>query len=707
MNIQESIDELLLTVQAMESTGSVSDEILKKLKAFLLNYFTLESHHHDLEKITGITEILTKIGVDRETAAAAILLTILKDNSSYQESVDELFDESLSVMISNVQKVFQYNYQSNQDHFAENFRRMLLATAEDIRVIFIILADRLLTMRLLKKIPQIDKISYAKETLDIFAPIANRLGMGKMKVELEDLGLKFSQSEIFYEIKDAIAQRKKVRDENIKKTLLKLTAQLKEASIKATISGRSKHFYSIYKKMIRQNKKIDHLYDLTAVRIIVHSVKKCYEVLGMIHASYKPIQGTFKDYIAMPKVNMYQSLHTSVIGLDNKPLEVQIRTQEMHDLAEFGIAAHWKYKESGSQKASSDDDKKFTWLRKLVDLKNDVAGSDEYLESVKLNLFTDEVFVFTPQGDVISLPVGATPIDFAYRVHTSVGNRCSGALVNNSIVSIDYRLKNGDIVEVLTNKQENPNLDWLKIVATHQAKSRIRQWYRKHHKEKYVDQGRSALETELTKSKVEQHLRDGKLLEIAKDMNFNGEDELFASIGYGEISIQKVTNKLQDHLPQKAKVKQFSTDSKSRNVSTLGDILHFIAKCCTPLPGEPIIGVITKGRGVSIHKEECPNLVQIPEERLLSIQWGDKKQNTHHISKLRIEAIDRLGVLKDILTRISDQNADVVYVNTKKDKRYAQIEIGIEIEDIHHLDAVLKSIKNMSDVHFVKRLINT
>lgn len=579
--------------------------------------------------------------------------------------------------------------------------------ADDIRIIFLKLADRLHNMRTLNYMRPEKQREIAQETLEIFAPLANRLGMGLIKAELEDLSLRYINPEKYFEIAQLVAQAKAERDNVVRAIIEKIDNSLKNLHIKATITGRAKSYYSIYSKMSRQQKSYQDLYDVTAVRVIVKTEKECYEVLGLIHSAFKPIPGRFKDYIAMPKNNMYRSLHTSVIGPRGKPLEVQIRTQEMHEEAEYGLAAHWKYKESGSSVKTSTEEEKFNWLRKLIEYQSDIKDAQEYVDSVKLDLFSDQVFAFTPKGDVIDLPAEATPLDFAYRIHTQVGHRCIGAIVNGRIVPLDTKLNNGDIVEILTGKKENPRLDWINIVASNQAKSRIKLWFKKNLREDHIVQGRNILEQEFTKAVVENYVREGKILEIAKALNYQSEDDLFAALGYGEISLTKITNRLKvsELAPKIRTVK--STDSKKpgKVIEGLEDMLHHISRCCSPVPGEPIIGVVTRSRGVSVHREDCKALKDVNPERLLQIGWNaNSNRQRAYITKIFIEVIDRMGVFKDVLGKISDNKTNITEAKIKKtNKNFAMIEVALEIFDIDHLNKVIAGINSVSDVVSVKR----
>ncbi len=650
--------------------------------------------------------ILADLQADTDTICAALLHDILEDTETTPEEIKSRFGENVLTLVNGVTKLSKFSFSSREERQAENFRKMFLAMADDIRIIFLKLADRLHNMRTLNYMKLEKQKEIAKETLEIFVPLANRLGMGLIKTELEDLSLRYINPEKYYEIAQLVAQAKIERDHTIQTIIEKIDSNLKGMHINAAITGRAKSYYSIFSKMQRKQMSYQDLYDITAVRIIVDNEKECYEVLGLIHSAFKPIPGRFKDYIAMPKNNMYRSLHTSVIGPRGKPLEVQIRTHEMHEIAEHGIAAHWKYKESSpGSKSSSKDAEKFVWLRKLIEIQQDTKDAKEYVDSVKLDLFSDEVFVFTPQGDVIDLPANAVPIDFAYRIHTEIGHKCIGALVNGRIVTLDTKLNNGDIVEILTGKHPKPRMDWINIVVTNQAKSRIRGWYKKNRRDENIIQAKTNLEHELTKNSFEEFLKDGKFLEIAKQMNYQTEDDLFAAIGYGEITIQKIVNKLKvEQLTPKIKIGKTPSAKSSKAIEGLEGMLHHFSKCCSPVPGEPIVGVVTRSRGVSVHREDCKSLLAVDAERIIPIGWNNANPNKTYVTKLYIETIDRIGIFKDILGKIADNRTNITQATIKRrSKDFSTIEVGLEVSDIDQLNKLINSISTVGDVISVKR----
>jgi RelA/SpoT family (p)ppGpp synthetase len=656
--------------------------------------------------------ILADLQSDKETLIAALLHDLLEDTDATEETISERYGEVVLNLVNGVTKLGKFSFSSREQRQAENFRKMFLAMADDVRVILLKLADRLHNMRTLNHMTSAKQKEIAQETLEIFSPLANRMGMGKLKFELDDLSLSYLHPDKYLEIAQFLSQSRRDREENVKNSIEKIKAFLKESSIEGAVHGRVKNHYSIYNK-INRGKTFEELYDISAVRILTRTEKECYEVLGIIHAAFKPIPGRFKDYIAMPKSNLYRSLHTTVIGPNGKPLEVQIRTFEMHHVAEYGIAAHWKYKEVGSKSASEEIDRKFAWLRKLVEFQQDVNDAKEYVDSVKLDLFRDEVFVFTPKGDVIDLPSGAVPIDFAYRIHTEVGHTCVGALVNSKMVTIDTLLRSGDIVEIITNKNSHPRLDWLNLVATNTAKSRIRSWFKKNRREEHIAQGKTLLDSELTKQKADEIIKSGKLEEIANQLNYHTIDDLFAAIGYGEINTLKITNRLKrDEKPVEELVSKprfaAGKDKKTlKQIEGLDNMLYRISKCCFPLPGENIVGVVTRSRGVSIHREDCKALSKVAPERIMNITWSEKSQlskaKSYPVSFV-IEVIDRIGVFKDILGKIADSNINVTYAGVKtRHDNTALVEISVEVPGKNHYDSLINSLYDISDVINVKR----
>lgn len=653
-----------------------------------------------------VARILANLKVDTHTLVAAYLHDILEDTDTKPETIENLFGTDVLNIVQGVTKLGKLQFKSKEERQAENFRRLFIAMANDIRVIFLKLADRLHNMRTLNFMEPAKQKKIAQETIDIFAPLANRLGIYKIKAELEDLSLKYLEPEKYYEIVQLVAQTKTAREETVNLLIDKISQDVKKSGIEAQITGRAKHYYSIYAKMKRQNITFDDLYDITAVRVIVNTVRECYEVLGLIHSQFKPIPGRFKDYIAMPKGNMYQSLHTSVIGPRSKPLEVQIRTWEMHQVAEYGIAAHWRYKEKGSQKADNAADMKFSWMHKLVEYEKEMKNAEDYVKSVKLDLFSDQVFAFTPNGDVLDLPKNATPVDFSYRIHSDVGHKTVGALVNGRIVPLNTKLNNGDIVEILTSKTPSPRLDWLTFVVTKQASQKIRQWFKKNNREEHVKLGKTNLEHELTKAVFDEYVKQGEFEKIAKTMNYQSAEDLFAALGYGETTVNKVTNKLKK--PKEKTIEENFKNSRRKNsekdIIGLEGLMYSFARCCSPIPGEPIVGVVTRSKGVSVHRADCKTLETIPTERLMQIQWAGVNTNKTYNTTIRIETAEKLGLLKDVISAVSDNNTNIVSANIKTKNHVGIIEIGLELDNIDTLKKVIACIQSLPDVYSVKRI---
>ena len=659
-----------------------------------------------------VAKILVELKADKDSIIAAFLHDILEDTDTQPDEIEKNFGADVLKLVQGVTKLGKYQFKSKEERQAENFRRMFIAMAKDVRIIFLKLADRLHNMRTLGYMAANKQKRIAQETLDIFAPLANRLGIGKIKAELEDLSLRYINPEKYYEIAKLVAQTKNDRDKAISILIENIRRSLLDNGIQAKIYGRAKHYYSIYKKMERLNVTFDQLYDVSAIRVIVDDEKTCYNVLGIIHSQFKPIPGRFKDYIAMPKGNMYRSLHTSVIGSKNKPVEIQIRTKEMHEVAEYGLAAHWRYKESGSVKSDTKYDMQFSWMRKVMELDKDSTDAKEFVESVKIDLFSDQVFAFTPAGDVIDLPANSTPVDFAYRIHTEVGHRTVGALINGRIAQLDTKLKNGDIVEILTSKQFMPKIDWLNFVVTKSAISKIRLWFKKYNREENIEIGRANLELYITKQVFDELLKSGEIERTAHEMNYKSQDDLFAAIGYGETTLHKVSNKLkrpqeeiQTDVAQKPQqeTNRKKKDSRKYDIVGLEDMLWSLAKCCTPIPGEPIVGVVTRSKGVSVHRLDCKCLFDVQPERMMDIKWADKVSKGTYVAHIRIETQDRPGLLKDVLLKIADTNLS--YANSySKNKKFGIIDLGIELDNIETLKKVITSIQSIPDVYSVRRL---
>ena len=654
-----------------------------------------------------VAKILVDLKVDTHTLIAAFLHDILEDTDTKPEEIKELFGEDVLTLVQGVTKLGKLQFKSNEERQAENFRRLFIAMANDIRIIFLKLADRLHNMRTLNFMAPNKQQKIARETLDIFAPLANRLGIGRIKAELEDLSLRYLEPDKYFEIAQLVSQTKAERESTVKLLIDKISQDVKKSGINAQITGRAKHYYSIYSKMKRRNIAFHDLYDITAVRVIVDTEKECYEVLGLIHSQFKPIPGRFKDYIAMPKGNMYQSLHTSVIGPRSKPLEVQIRTWEMHEVAEYGVAAHWRYKEKGSQKANNPTDMQFSWMRKMAEYGKDMTNAEDYVNSVKLDLFSDQVFAFTPNGDVLDLPVNATPVDFAYRIHSDVGHRTVGALINGRIAQLDTKLNNGDIVEILTSKTQAPRLDWLNFVVTKQASSKIKQWFKKNNREDHIEVGKANLEHELTKAVFDEYVKSGEFDKVALAMNYQSAEDLFAALGYGETTLNKIINKLKK--PEKKNIENSFHTSKrkksEKDIIGLEGLMYSFARCCSPIPGEPIVGVVTRSKGVSVHRIDCKTLENVQPERMMDIRWSGDHTTKTYSTTIRVETAEKMGLLKDIIAAVSDNNTNINYANVKsKNNKIGIIELGIELNNIDTLKKVINSIQSIPDVYSVKRI---
>ena len=679
-----------------------------------------------------VATILAELGMDTSTIVAGLLHDVIEDTEYTYDDIKNLFGEEVANLVSGVTKITKMEYKSKEEQQADNFRKMLLAMADDIRVIIIKLADRLHNMRTLKYRKKEKQKKTAMETLDIYAPLAHRLGISKIKWELEDLSFRYLHEEEYYDLVKQVAEKRTEREIYIKKIIEEMYNKLEEAGIDSDIDGRPKHFFSIYKKMVTKNKSIEQIFDLTAIRVLVNTVKDCYEVLGIVHTIYKPIPGRFKDYIAMPKPNMYQSLHTTVIGPQGKTFEIQIRTFEMHRTAEYGIAAHWKYKEGDNNGETKEKnfESKLVWLRDMLEFQKETADAQEFIEGFKIDLFTDEIFLFTPKGVVIDLPNGATAIDFAYRIHTDIGNKCVGAKVNGKIVPLDYNLKTGEIVEVLTsNNAKGPNMDWLNIAKSNQAKSKIRSWFKKAKKEENISKGKELFEKELKKQGV--HFADiakGETYEkFVKRNNINGMDDLYALIGFGAISASSFIWKLKDENQSKDekvieentnKIIEDNISKAQRNkidqtvgitVKGVDNLMIRFAKCCNPVPGDDIMGYITKGRGISVHRADCGNLKNLIMEdgdKVVDVSWGTSNGRAY-IAEIQVKAEDRSGLLTDIMGIISELNLQLNALNAKSAKgSMAYVNIKVKIDTVELLKDLMKKIRHLKGIIDVYRVNN-
>jgi GTP pyrophosphokinase len=654
---------------------------------------------------------LATLQMDAETLAAGLLHDVPEDTDMTIQDIEKRFGREVARLVDGVTKLSKFgSARTMEEQQAENIRKMFMAMAEDVRVVIIKLADRLHNMRTLGFLAPEKQTRIARQTMEIYAPLAHRLGMWQIKWELEDLSFKYIAPDKYRQLVDMLADRRKARESFINKSIQILRRELAKMSITAEISGRPKHLYSIYKKMERKGAEFSEIYDLHAIRVLVEDVKDCYAALGVVHSMWRPIPGQFDDYIAMPKANMYQSLHTAVIGPDAKPLEVQIRTRQMHDVAEAGIAAHWRYKEGS--RGDRRYDEKLAWVRQLIDWQREVSDATEFVEGLKLEVFQDQVFVFTPKGDVKDLPNGATPLDFAYRIHTDVGHRTIGAKANNRLVPLDYRLHNGDIVEIIITKAAHgPSRDWLNIVRTNQAREKIRQWFKRQQRDENIAQGRELLDRELRRVAHETlgSVSSEKLLEIAAQSHYKEIDDFYAAIGYGAVSPGSVVSKLEIHddaaitLPEVAPtdVKASTTGVRVKGV---GDLLVRFANCCSPIPGDPITGYVTRGKGVTIHRANCPSVLSERDiERLIDVDWESVDLQTYPIT-VRIEALDRAGLLNEITNVVAEAKVNIVAasIGTHPDGT-ATISATLKVTSLEQLSGVLTRIERIRDVTSVTR----
>ena len=669
--------------------------------------------NHPLE----VTGILTQLKLDVASVATGLLHDTVEDTLTTLKEIQENFGEEIAQLVDGLTKISLISLRSSEEHQAENFRKMILAMVKDIRVILIKLADRLHNMRTLKYHTPEKQAEIAQETLDIYAPLAHRLGIDWVKSELEDLAFQYLYPEIYEEIRRKIAKKEKERTryvDEVKRTLMK---KLYENHIESDVTARLKQTYSIYLKMKEQNIDFDQVYDITAFRIIVNSIKECYDVLGIIHSLWKPIPGKFKDYIGLPKENMYQSLHTTAIGPYGERIEIQIRTHEMHKIAEEGIAAHWKYKEG--KVVEEAEDKRFTWLRQLLEWQRDLKDDREFIESVKVDLFPNEVYIFTPKGSVKPFPIGSTPIDFAYSIHSDVGSHCSGAKVNGKIVPLRYELRSGDTVEILTSPNQKPSKDWLKLVKTSRAKTKIRQWFTAEEREKSIILGKEILEKELRKYDLQQAklIKSGELAKVASEFSYQGVEDLIAAVGYGKITANQIIGKIlpQEKLEQQkeelkeGRFKHFiqkitHTPRDALLIKGIDNVMVRYAGCCNPVPGDKVVGFITRGRGVTIHTADCQNAMDDDPHRKVEVEWDSTKEYSYPV-RIQIYSQDKKGLLGEISNSISSQGANIknARVDTTEDKK-AISTFEVEIRDLNHLNKVIRALKKIKGVQRVERM---
>jgi guanosine-3',5'-bis(diphosphate) 3'-pyrophosphohydrolase len=684
----------------------------------------------------AVADILVGMQMDATTVIVGLLHDVVEDTNVTTQDLEARFGRTSAALVDGLTKLEKIRFKSKEEQQNENYRKMFVAMAQDIRVILIKLADRLHNMRTLKHQSEEAQRRISEETLEIFCPIAHRLGMAAIRWEMEDISLRYLNPQQYYRIVNLMQKKRAERERHITEVMDRIREKLTEMSIDADISGRPKHIYSIYKKMVSRNKQFNEIYDLLAIRIIVENVKDCYATLGIIHTLWKPMPGRFKDYIAMPKPNMYQSLHTTVIGPKGEPTEVQIRTLDMHKTSEFGIAAHWAYKENKDGTAQPANigtfEEKMTFFREILELQHEAKDAAEFMESLRMDFFTDLVYVFTPKGEVIELPTGSVPLDFAYRIHTEIGNRTIGSKVNGRIVPLDHQLHTGDIVEILTSKHSyGPSQDWLKIAQSSHARSKIKQWFKKEKREENVEKGREGLERDIKRLgfDVQVVLTDENLMETAKKFNFNDIEDMLSAIGFGGITAAQVVTRLTDKLrKENEEASQLQLTNEVRELkpasaahkrprSTQGvrvkgvdNLLVRFARCCNPVPGDDIIGYITRGRGVSIHREDCPN-VSVTEEdgdeanRVIEVEWIAASEANYSVD-IEITGHDRRGLLNEVLQAVSESKTNMSAVSGRSDKnKVAMIHMTILIRNTEHLQSVVEKIKRVRDIYSVQRIM--
>lgn len=737
-----SPDELYQDLIASIQRYHPSDDISMVEKAYRLAF----EAHKDQKRKSGepyiihplcVAIILADLELDKETIVAGILHDVVEDTVMTTDGLAREFGAEVALLVDGVTKLTNISWDKDKVEMqAENLRKMFLAMAKDIRVILVKLADRLHNMRTLQYMKPEKQREKARETMDIYAPIADRLGISRIKTELDDLALKYLEPEVYYELSEKISLRKDAREAFVKGIVDEVKSHMDDAGIECKVDGRVKHFFSIYKKMVKQNKTLDQIYDLFAVRIIVDTVKDCYAALGVIHELYKPIPGRFKDYIAMPKINNYQSLHTTLIGSSGQPFEIQIRTYEMHRVAEYGIAAHWKYKESGSTKAAMDSaEEKLSWLRQILEWQKDMSDNKEFLDSLKsdLDLFSDSVFCFTPSGDVKNLPSGSTPIDFAYSIHSAVGNKMVGAKVNGMLVNIDYEIKNGDRIEILTSQNsKGPSRDWLKIVKSTQAKNKINQWFKAELKEDNIIRGRDMIDKYCRNKGINySEINKPEFMEkVMKRYAFKDWDSVLASIGHGGLKEGQVINKMLE--ARTKKLEKEKTDAtildsigdgnkvpviapgKSKSgivVKGIDDLAVRFSKCCSPVPGDEIVGFVTRGRGISIHRTDCINVINLPEDekaRLIEAEWqqpvGNETGKERYTTEIKIFANNRIGMFVDLSKVFTERQIDIKSMNVRTSKQgKATIMMTFDIHGIEELNKLADKLRQIEGVIDIER----
>ena len=755
---EQQMNEQQITNQQINNDFAKADEKFEILKEKVLKYQPLENldliskayivaknAHKEQFRKSGepyiihpveVAIILAELEMDKETICAGMLHDVVEDTPISLEILEEDFGKEIAELVDGVTKLTQIKYTSDKIELqAENLRKMFLAMAKDIRVIIIKLADRLHNMRTLQHMSREKQLEKAKETMDIYAPIAQRLGISKIKTELDDLALKYLEPDVYYNLVANIKERKSAREDFVAKMVEEIRHHMKEMDIECEVDGRVKHFFSIYRKMVKQNRSLDQIYDLFAIRIKVETIKDCYAALGIIHEIYKPIPGRFKDYIAMPKPNMYQSLHTTLISPSGQPFEVQIRTYEMHRIAEYGIAAHWKYKEGkgvDDKTIAKSEEQKLAWLRQILDWQTEMSDNKEFMDLLKsdLDLFSDNVFCFTPEGDVKNLPAGSTPIDFAYSIHSAVGNKMIGARVNDKIVTIDYKIQNGDRIEIITSQNsKGPSMDWLNIVKSSGAKTKINQWFRNTFKEENIEKGKTLVEKYMKSKSIgpEVLAPEYQAVVLAK-YSAKDWDSILAAIGHGGLKESQVVNRIYEEYKKKNKLftitdkdilestsidKRQENEAKHKNgivVKGIHDVAVRFAKCCSPVPGDEIVGFVTRGRGITVHRTDCVNMINlnsIERDRLIEASW-DKPSSAFKSEKYEVEislyAENRMGLLVEISKIMSEKNLDVISMNVRINKQQmATIDMGFKVSSTDELSKVIDKLKAIDGIRDITR----